>query len=199
LNAGKQLIPNKSDTIEPPMNDTGSSSLPDATNESPHLQSPNNPPDVSRYGQVQKPTQRMQESREQRGITFSAYYDAMHEADYLLQDEMMNPVAFITFSNQDTMYFHQAMKAPDRKQFTQAIIKEVNDHIENKNWELIPRDKVPKSTTILPSVWSMKCKRDIKTQQVYKHKARLNVHGGKQVYGENYFNTFALVVTWFSI
>jgi hypothetical protein len=67
----------------------------------------------------------MQESREQRGVTFSAYYDAMHDADYLLQDEMMNPVAFITFSNQDTMYFHQAMKAPDRKQFTQAIIKEV--------------------------------------------------------------------------
>jgi hypothetical protein len=50
LNAGKQLIPNKLDTIEPPMNDTGSSSLPDATNESPHLQPPNNPPDVSCYG-----------------------------------------------------------------------------------------------------------------------------------------------------
>jgi hypothetical protein len=81
----------------------------------------------------------------------------------------------------------------------QAVIKEVNDHIENKNWELIPRDKVPKGTTILPSVWSMKRKRDIKTQQVYKHKARLNVHGGKQVYGENYFETFTPVVTWFSI
>ena len=45
----------------------------------------------------------------------------------------------------------------------------------------------------------MKRKRDIKTQQVYKHKARLNVHGGKQVYGENYFETYAPVVTWFSI
>ena len=45
----------------------------------------------------------------------------------------------------------------------------------------------------------MKRKRDIKTQQVYKHKARLNVHGGKQVYGENYFKTFTPVVTWFSI
>jgi hypothetical protein len=45
----------------------------------------------------------------------------------------------------------------------------------------------------------MKHKRDIKTQQVYKHKARLNVHGGKQVYGENYFETYAPVVTWFSI
>jgi hypothetical protein len=141
----------------------------------------------------------MQESREQRGVAFSAYYKAMHQEDYLLQDEMMNPVAFMASSNQDTMYFHQAMKAPDRKQFMQAVIKEVNDHIENKNWELIPRDKVPKGTTILPSVWSMKRKRDIKTQQVYKHKARLNVHGGKQVYGENYFETFAPVVTWFSI
>ncbi len=70
---------------------------------------------------------------------------------------------------------------------------------QNKDWELIPRDKVPKGTTILPSVWSMKCKRDMKTQQVYKHKARLNVHHGKQVYGENYFEIFALVVTWFSI
>jgi hypothetical protein len=85
---------------------------------------------------------------------------------------MMNPVTFMASSNQETMYFHQAMKAPDRKQFTQAVIKEVNDHIEKKNWELIPRDKVPKGTTILPSVWSMKCKRDIKTQQVYKHKGK---------------------------
>jgi hypothetical protein len=43
----------------------------------------------------------------------------------------------------------------------------------------------------------MKHKRDIKTQQVYKHKARLNVHGSKQVYGENYFKIFAPAVTWF--
>ena len=45
----------------------------------------------------------------------------------------------------------------------------------------------------------MKRKRDIKTQRVYKHKARLNVHGGKQEFGENYFETYAPVVTWFSI
>jgi hypothetical protein len=56
----------------------------------------------------------MQESHKQRGIVFSAYYDAMHEEDYLLQDEMMNPVAFMASSNQDTMYFHQAMKAATR-------------------------------------------------------------------------------------
>jgi hypothetical protein len=31
------------------------------------------------------------------------------------------------------------------------------------------------------------------------HKARLNLHGGKQVYGMNYFKTYAPVVTWFAI
>jgi hypothetical protein len=139
----------------------------------------------------------MQESLEQRDIAFQSYYEAMHEEEYLLQDEMLNPIAFLAGSNEDTMYFHQAMKAPDRNQFKKAIVKEVNDHIENKHWELIPHEAVPKGVKVLPSVWSMKRKRDIKTQQVYKHKARLNVHGGKQVYGKNYFETYAPVVTWF--
>jgi hypothetical protein len=55
----------------------------------------------------------MQESCEQRGIAFLAYYKVMHKDEYFLQDEMMNPVTFMASSNQDTMYFHQAMEAPD--------------------------------------------------------------------------------------
>jgi hypothetical protein len=31
------------------------------------------------------------------------------------------------------------------------------------------------------------------------HKAGLNLHGGKQVHGMNYFKTYAPVVTWFAI
>jgi hypothetical protein len=45
----------------------------------------------------------------------------------------------------------------------------------------------------------MRCKRDLTTNKVIKHKARLNLHGGKQVYGMNYFKTYAPVVTWFAI
>jgi hypothetical protein len=75
----------------------------------------------------------------------------------------------------------------------------VNDHIECKHWELIPREQVPEGEKILLAVWSMKRKQEIKTQKVNKYKARLNVHGGKQEYGINYFETYAPVVTWFSI
>jgi hypothetical protein len=49
---------------------------------------------------------------------------------------------------------------------------------------------VPKVVKVLESVWSMKRKRDIKTRKVYKHKARLNVHGGQQEFGVNFFEAF---------
>jgi hypothetical protein len=34
---------------------------------------------------------------------------------------------------------------------------------------------------------------------VYKHKARLNVHGGQQEFAVNFFETFSPVVNWFSV
>lgn len=37
------------------------------------------------------------------------------------------------------------------------------------------------------------------TNKVKDNKARLNSHRGKQVYGANYFNTYAPVATWFAI
>jgi hypothetical protein len=45
----------------------------------------------------------------------------------------------------------------------------------------------------------MKRKRDLATQEVYKYKARLNVHGGQQEHGVNYFETYSPVVAWFSL
>jgi hypothetical protein len=37
------------------------------------------------------------------------------------------------------------------------------------------------------------------TNEIKSHKARLNLHGGKPIYGMNYFETYAPVVTWFAI
>ena len=142
----------------------------------------------------------MQESIEQCNLAFQSYYKVMHQDDYLLQEKMLkNPVMFMAAGNKDTMYFDQAMREPDANKFIKATIKEVNDHIEHKHWELILHEHIPKGVTILPLVWSMKRKRDIKMQKVYKHKAQLIIHGGKQEFGENYFKTFSPVMTWFSI
>ncbi len=45
----------------------------------------------------------------------------------------------------------------------------------------------------------MRCKRNLTTNEITKYKSRLNLHGGKQVHGMNYFDTYATVVTWFAI
>jgi hypothetical protein len=156
---------------------------------------------TSRRGRVRRPTQRLRESINQGlNITsYSTYYDALHEEDFAIQDQMQDPIAFKASSDPDTMHYHEAMAAPDRGEFLEAIVKEVNAHIEHKHWELIPRSEVPEGTKILDSIWAMKRKRDIKTQQVYKHKARLNIHGGQQVYGVHFTDTYSPVVNWFSV
>jgi hypothetical protein len=125
--------------------------------------------------------------------------DVFHDAHLELQERMRNPIAFHAEMMGDIMYFNQALRQPDAKEFVNAVIKEINGHVENNHWELVPRDTVPEDAQIVPSVWSMRRKRDLTTNDVKKHKARLNLHGGKQIYGMNYFETYAPVVTWFAI
>jgi hypothetical protein len=56
-----------------------------------------------------------------------------------MQDEMTDPIPFLAKIDEDTMHFHQAMKAPDHDEFVKEIVKEMNDNIVSKNWELVPR------------------------------------------------------------
>jgi hypothetical protein len=78
-------------------------------------------------------------------------------------------------------------------------VKEVNDHITFNHWVLIPRSQVPKGAKVLDSVWSMKSRKRYQDQKLYKHKAMLNVHGGKQEFAVNLFETFSPIVNWFSV
>ena len=125
--------------------------------------------------------------------------DLFHDAHLDLQEHMRNPIAFHAKMMGDFMYFQQALRQPDVKEFVQAVVKEVNGHVDSNNWTLKKRNEVPDDAQIVPSVWSMRRKRDLTSNQIKSHKARLNLHGGKQVYGMNYFETYAPVVTWFAI
>eukprot|EP00957_Ditylum_brightwellii_P062314 4728441-Ditylum_brightwellii.AAC.1 len=111
------------------------------------------------------------ESMEQEDVQFNIayidqYYEAMHESDYLMQELLQDPIAFKASSNPGTLYYHQAMVAPERDEFRAAIATEVNGHINNNHWECIPISQVPKDAEILDSVWAFKRKRDIHARQV---------------------------------
>ncbi len=98
----------------------------------------------------------------------------------------------------DIMYLQQALKQPNVKEFVQAVIKEVNGHVDSNN-RTLQKWSIPEDIQIVPSVWSLQRKCNLTTNKVKSHKARLNLHGGKQVYGMNNFETCAPVVTWFAI
>eukprot|EP00957_Ditylum_brightwellii_P169999 12939230-Ditylum_brightwellii.AAC.1 len=80
--------------------------------------------------------------------------------------EMDDPIAFAAQHDPDNMYFHQVVKQPNAPQFVEAIVKEINGHIERGYQNLIPIEVLPKGTKILDDVWAMKQKRDIKTRQI---------------------------------
>ncbi len=181
-------------------------------------QGPNQAPNlfagVSSRGRVRRMTQAMADSIEQqdlfsqpgRGPTaFEATFDEdLGESDDDQEhtkhlNRMCHPVAFWSEMCGDIMYFVQAMRQPDCCEFVELVIREVNGHVENQNWQLVKRCDVPAGEPIQQSVWAMHRKCNHTTGEVVKHKARLNLHGGMQEYGVNYYDTHAPVVTWFAI
>ena len=159
---------------------------------------------LRRSSRVRKMTDRMRESIEQgmlaRNSTITQcdeeYFEIMHNLDYSIQQDLDSPITYLAKTDRDTMYLHQAVREPDREKFVQAVIKEMNDHIVRNHWKLIPISQVPANHKVLDAVWSMKRKRHLLTGEVYKWKARLNIHGGQQEYAVNYFDTYAPVVAW---
>ena len=90
------------------------------------------------------------------------------EQQYELQRRLDNPIAFVASTNQDTMYYHQAMSKPDWDHFQESVRKEINDHESNHHWKVLPVVEVPEGMKILDMVWSMKRKRWIDTRKIYK-------------------------------
>ena len=77
-------------------------------------------PTLRRSNRTRVPTKEFLQSVSQQHLTFesqtiafNSYYEAMYEEDYELQDQMTDPIAFLATNNKDTLYYHEAMKAPD--------------------------------------------------------------------------------------
>ena len=114
-------------------------------------------------------------------------------------------MAYGATNDPDTLYYHEAMKAPDRQEFLVSMEKEFNDQLKNENFEIIPRSLVPEGERILPAVWAMRRKRRTLTNEVYRHKSRLNIDGSKQraedfkKHPDDFWQTYSPVASWPSI
>jgi hypothetical protein len=156
----------------------------------------------TRAGRTPVPTERWTESVRQREagiVSLHSSWEVFHDGGYQIQDDMEDPIAFAASSNPDIMYIDQALKEPDSAQFRQAMNDEVKSHTDLKHWVIRSRASLSSGERVLPAVWAMRRKRRIATGQPYKWKARLNIHGGKQEYGVNFWETYAPVISWTTI
>ena len=100
--------------------------------------------------------------------------------------------------NGNTLHYGQTMKADDHSKFQAVMQQKFDAHQTNRHWGIVPREQVPEGDDILDYIWAMKWKRNILTGKVYKHKARLNLHGGQQKFAINFYETYSPVVSWFT-
>jgi hypothetical protein len=84
---------------------------------------------------------------------------------------------------------------PDRSSFELDMQREMSDLLRTNTVELSHRNAVPSGMKILSSIWSFCCKR-APDWSILKYKSRLCPHGGQQIEGEHFWETYAPVVNW---
>jgi hypothetical protein len=82
--------------------------------------------------------------------------------------------------------------------FFKAMEVKIHDHKDHYHWTLILRKDSPVDVKTIMPIWSFKRKR-FPNRRLNKHKAWLCTHGGQQIWGVKYWDTYAPVVTWASI
>ena len=100
-------------------------------------------------------------------------------------------------ADNEVYMFHEVLQMEDRKEFINAMIQELDDHHRRGHWILLKRNEIGSARTI-KTVWSFKRKRR-PDGSIIKYKARLCAHGGMQVHGDTYWETYAPVVNWMSV
>jgi hypothetical protein len=89
-----------------------------------------------------------------------------------------------------TTYFHQAMRQEDAPEFLDEAHKEFQNFIERDVIETIPKYLASKGAKVFAAVWSMKTKRRVRTREIYKYKARLDLDGSQMQPGRDYDATY---------
>src|SRR5271169_3570604 len=90
----------------------------------------------------------------------------------------------------------EAINHPTRgKQWEKAIRDEIDSHIKNHTWDLVPR---PRNRQVVSNKFAFKHKKN-EIARIVRLKARLVARGFSQIYGVDYLDTYAPVVKLASI
>ena len=105
-----------------------------------------------------------------------------------------------TLATNDVYTYGEMLRHPpkEKKKFIEAMQEEIAAHVKRNHWTVIPKSEIPPKTKSIMAIWAFKKKRN-PFGKVQKYKARLCARGGHQIWGKNYWETFAPVVNWLSV
>jgi len=95
----------------------------------------------------------------------------------------------------DPRNYDEAMKSVNRDKWIEADDKEIDSHVKNRTWDLVP---LPKGAHCVDSGWVYKTKRD-HDGNIARYKARFIAKGFSQEYGLDYYRTYAPVASLVTI
>jgi hypothetical protein len=95
-------------------------------------------------------------------------------------------------SDAEPKSYREAMRRPDSELWHQAMVREMEAHLENGTWELV---KLPHGRKAIGSKWVFKVKRN-PDGTVERYKARLVAKGFGQRPGIDFDETFAPTTKW---
>ena len=115
---------------------------------------------------------------------------------YDMSDNTEDPLCFAAKSKTrlDSLTMADMRKCEDIPQFEEQMQQEIQRMFKNDVFRLYPKHQVPRYKSILPVIWSFRRTRT-PDGSVYRHRARLCVHGGIQQEGIDFFDTYAPVVS----
>jgi Reverse transcriptase (RNA-dependent DNA polymerase) len=160
---------------------------------------PSTQPSESRPHRVRRPPQRLIEvmSTEVNRDTHSTNEIFSLQALFPRDDSEL--YAMKAKADPDTLYLHEARKQPDWEHFSEAMVQEVEQQVQGGVYTIVRRSELPEGATVLPAVWQLRRKRDVRTGKVKKYKARNNIDGSRMQEGVHYEQTYAPVAGWTAI
>ncbi len=112
-------------------------------------------------------------------------------------NEICHQIHAYTTLNESYTY-SQMLHQEDHKQFFAAMEVELDDHKTCKHWNPVECKDLPSRAKTIMAIWSFK-RKWFPDGTLNKQKTRLCAHGTQQPWKQDYWDTYAPLVTWASV
>jgi hypothetical protein len=126
---------------------------------------------------------------------FLATQDLSPTIDLQTYHALQNVVSTTASLPKDTLHYGEMQRAPDREHFETDMCREMTELFASDTLELISRSSIPSDNKPLQAIWSFRRKRR-PDWTISKYRFRVCPHGGQQIEGINYWDTYAPVISW---